>query len=203
MTLAELKSDLQDWLRNSEATFVANLNDIISSAERRIYSKAMVPDAKATATVETSDGAFSYEIQANVLRPLRVWLTIGGDDHPPMIAKSAGWLREVSPFSAPGTPTHYAWLRSLADRMQLLVFPKPQGIYTLNMEYMRGDPPSLMTAETWLSTNFPDVLRKVSAHEAAMYLVNQEMMDRYQVLAEAEMASLVGIVGAPVGDEYR
>jgi hypothetical protein len=204
VTLAELKSDIQDWLQCSETTLVSNLEDIIRSAEKRICGRVMMPDAKSSATATTASGTATVTFTTtNLLAPLRAWLTVSTVTKPPMIRKNVGWLREITPGAVTGEPQFYAWTLSSATAPTFLLYPVPAGAYTVNLEYLKGVPPSLVDAETWLSTNYEDTLRKVAVHEAAIYLKDGDLMDRYKIDAEEAIAALGQVVGAPQKDEFQ
>lgn len=203
MTLAELKTAIQDWAQSSETTFVSDLNTMIANAEKRIYNRVIVPDAKTSITGTTTSGTATLAFTADIIAPLRVWLTVGSIDRAPMIRKSASYIREV--FSAGylgGEPTYYAWLKSSATAATLLMGPTPDSSsYTVNVEFVDGTPPSLVSAATWLSTNYPEVLRKVAIHEAAIYLKMSEQMATYKADADEALMSLIQVLGAPQKDE--
>lgn len=203
MTLAELKTAMQDWAQSSETTFVADLNTMIVNAEKRIYNRVMVPDAKTSTTFATVSGTKSYSFTADCIQPLRVWLTVSGNDRAPMLRKAASYLREAFIGYTNAEPTYYAWLRSSATQPAFLLGPTPDAIYTVNVEYMDGTPPSLVSAENWLSTNYPEVLRKVAIHEASIFLKQWESAPLLKQEAEEAISSLAQIVGAPPKDEEK
>lgn len=200
MTLAELKTYIQNTVRSSETSFVAMLDTLIRNAEKRIHNRVMMPDAKATASLGTTiDGTSEYEVaSANVLVPLRVYTS---DSHV-LVRKSVALLRELGNGSASGKPEFYAWVSSSATVATVKLWPSPLSGYELSMDYIRGVPPTLVSAATWLSTNYPDVLRKVAVHEASIYLKQGEMGTQYGQEAEKEIQVLAQVVGAPQRDEF-
>lgn len=204
MTLAELKTAIQDYCMSSETTFVNSLNTIISNAEKRVYNKVMVPDAKTSTTWSSTSGTNSYSRTIDMVIPLRMWLTVSSVDRVPMLRKSASYIREAFVGSTNDEPTHYSWLKSSPTQATFLFGPTPDSSsYTINLEYIDGTPPSLVSAETWLSTNYPDVLRKVSLHEASIFSkqFDKEQQDVLKQDAEESIQLLVKMVGAPPRDE--
>lgn len=203
MTLKELKDSVSHWSQSEEATFIANLNAIVQQAEKRIYNRVMVPDAKNSTTLSIVQGTKQYTSTMDMVMPLRLWITTpAGAEHGELIRKSASYIREAFVGAQEAEPTHYAWLKSSPTASVLLFGPTPNDDYTVNIEFMDGTPPSLVSAETWLSTNFPEVLRKVTIHEAAIYLKMWESEKTYKQDAEEAISSLAAIVGAPQKDEF-
>lgn len=203
MTLAQLKTAMQDTVQSSETTFVADLDTMIVNAEKRIYNKVIVPDAKTTATATTTSGTATVAITGDVIAPLRAWMTVSSVDLAPLIRKPMSYMREM--FAAGylgGIPTYYAWQRSSATAATLRLGPTPNSSsYTVNLDFVDGTPPSLVSAETWLSTNYPDVLRKCAIYEAAIFLKMGEMLKVYKDDADEALMSLVQVLGAPQKDE--
>lgn len=203
MTLAELKQEIRDWTHSSETTFVSSLNKIIQNAERRIYNRVMVPDAKTSTTASTVSGTATVTVTQDILVPLRVWLTVSAVNRAPMIRKSMSYMRETFVGYAGGEPTYYAWQRSSSTAATFYLGPTPDSSsYTLNIEYVDGTPPSLVNAETWLSTNYPDVLRKVTLHEASIFLKQWEQEPILKKDADEALTSLLQVLGAPQKDEF-
>lgn len=202
MTLTDLKNYVKDTLQSSEATFVSNLDLVVRNAEKRVHNRVVMPDAKATKQVdgdETVADQQNYEFTANILAPLRVYLNVGDV----LQRKPMAWIREVSAYAATEKPLFYGWLNSTATKAKIAVWPVPSANWELYMDYVMGIPPSLVDAATWLSTNYPEVLRKVAVHEGAVFLKDNDLMDRYKVEAEEAITMLGQIVGAPQRDEFR
>ena len=56
MTLAELKSIIQDYLQNSETTFVNNLDQIIKTVEERIFEDVQFDNFRKTSSLTFTAG---------------------------------------------------------------------------------------------------------------------------------------------------
>ena len=60
MTLTELKSLIQDYLQNTETTFVNNLNEIIKNAEERMFEEVEFDFFRKTSTGTLTAGDKFY-----------------------------------------------------------------------------------------------------------------------------------------------
>jgi hypothetical protein len=204
MTYTQFKNELRRWLNTDEETFVAELDNITANAEKRIYNRVMVPDTRTSATASTVSGTKTVAVTGDILVPLRVWLTVSSVDRAPMIRKPVSYMREMFVGYASGEPTYYAWQKSSATQATFILGPTPNSSsYTLNVEFIDGTPPSFVSATTWLSTNYIDVLTKVALHEGSIFLKAWEQEQTYKKEAEEAINSLIAVVGAPPKDEQR
>ena len=203
MTLTELKAAVQAKLICDEAAFLSALDQIIRDAELHIHRNVMLPDSKKFQAVTTAIETQDVTVPSDYLAALRVWISFVLDgksyQRPPMLPKSASFIREVAPNSAFDEPKFYAW----ADNSRWLLWPTPDRAYTVNIEYVSTKPLSIVDGNTWLSVNQEDALTKAVIYEAAVWLKNNAMAQAYKVERDAALAPLAAVLGAPPRDEMR
>jgi hypothetical protein len=204
MTLTELTNEIKNWANTTETQFVAEIPTMIRNAERTIYAKVLMPDARATVQIQAIIDDDTIVVTGNIHMPLRMWVS----GQPPLLRKTASFIRESYVNCAPGTPKHYAWLSSSsASSHTMLLGPTPDQTYQVNFDFAKADYPSLVTttAGTLLSTNWPQALSKVTQAEAAVFLKqwDDKELESLKKEADDQIALLVAIHGSPQVDEVR
>lgn len=195
MTYAELTSTVQAMLENSEASFVANLPELIKQAESFIYGRVRTPDQRKQTTGNVSAATFSTP--ADFVEPLNLYLTA---TNAPLMQKEESWLTSVWGVLT-GTPLYYAIRTATGTETTIRVAPVPLVSTAYTLDYI-GTPTSVVNASTtWLSLNFPHVLLYGTLVQGEVY--NKGNRD-YKALFEEAMGQLMrSSEGLMLRDEYR
>lgn len=175
MTYTELVTMLQEYLQNSEATFVSNIPTFVKVAEERIYHDTQLPSSRQSSTSTFTASNRFLGTPTDFLSPFELHVTVAGVVSP-MIFVDVGFIREAFPSpTVTGVPTHYAvW-----DQNSLIVGPTPASNYTVELHYFRM-PQSIVTASTsWLGDNAPGALLYGSLLEG--YVYNKGEVDMLKV----------------------
>ena len=154
-TYTTLKSAMQDYLQNTETTFVNDLATIISQAENRILKSVQLPDfRKNTTGTMTSDNAY-LGTPTDFMAPYSLALDNSGYEY--LIFKDVNFIREAYPVSSTtGTPKYYG----IFDDSSFILGPTPNSGYTAELHYFYK--PTSITASgdgtSWLGDNAETVL---------------------------------------------
>lgn len=184
-TYNTLKQALQDWPLAGSTSYLANLQNIISLGELRLWKDMNIESydkvdetnfsmtlgvretPKPTDTKQLRNvGFFALDIDSN---PIYTTLEKRSLDYCKMFAPNAT-LQDV--------PQFYAEL----DFQTIYVVPSPDDTYLLSFHYIATQPTETLVAtagdtSTWLSRAFPDALLAACLAESDHYL---KADDRYQ-----------------------
>lgn len=200
MTYAELKSSIQDYLQNTETTFVADLPTIIQQAEERILKLVRLPVFRKNVQGNLTTGNQYLATPSDFMDTFSI-ATITSDTYNYLIRTDVSFIREAYPTTTTtGAPKHY----SLFDNNTFIVGPTPNADYTAELHYFYK--PASITAgaesgTTWLATYATNVLLYGCLVEGYTYmkgeadLMNlynkryQEALGRLKVLGEGRNTS--------------
>tara|TARA_R100000935_G_C2822780_1_gene160630 strand:+ start:44 stop:685 length:642 start_codon:yes stop_codon:yes gene_type:complete len=200
MTYAELKESIQNYLQNSETTFVADLPTIIKQAEERILKLVRLPVFRKNVQGNLSTGNQYLSTPSDFMDTFSL-ATISSNTYTYLIRTDVSFIREAYPTTTTtSAPKHY----SLFNDSTYIVGPTPDADYTAELHYFYR--PSSITAgtdseTTWLATNATNVLLYGSLVEGYTYmkgepdLMNlynqryQEALGRLKVLGEGRNTS--------------
>tara|TARA_R100001440_G_scaffold39737_1_gene59249 strand:- start:440 stop:1087 length:648 start_codon:yes stop_codon:yes gene_type:complete len=168
-TLATLKTAIQDYVDNSETTFVNNLNNFIKGAEQKIFESVDLEIFRknVTSTLTSSDEFLT--VPNDYLASFSLQITTSGSESF-LLKKDVNFLREYTPASTTtGLPKYYARF----DQNNFILAPTPNSNYTIELHYYFK--PASLTAgadsgTTWLSTNAPFALLYGSIVEAYAFM---------------------------------
>ena len=154
-TFTTLKSAMQDYLQNTETTFVNDLATIIVQAENRILKSVQLPDfRKNTTGTMTSDNAY-LSTPTDFMAPYSLALDNSGYEF--LLFKDVNFIREAYPVSSTtATPKYYA----LFDDDSFILGPTPNSNYSVELHYFYK-PTSITTSgdgTSWLGDNAETVL---------------------------------------------
>lgn len=140
MTLAQLQASLQakGYGTDSAAAQIEMLNSVY----RRLVGKKRWPFQEAQSTIVTVAGTTSYTVAAitDFLAPDAVRIEVG-QETPDLKYRAPQEFRDQQHFDrAQGVPEAWTWMRGL-----LHVYPAPDRVYTLTVDYTK-DPPDLAAA---------------------------------------------------------
>jgi hypothetical protein len=197
MTYSELKSLIQDYLQNSEATFVADLPNIIKQAEERILKSVQLPVFRKNVSGTFTSGNQYLSTPTDFLDNFSLSFTSSGSQTF-LLFKDVNFIREAYPDSSTtGSPKHYA----LFDDTTFIVGPTPDSGYSVELHYFYRPNSITVGADsgtTWLSTNAENALLYASLLEGYIYMKGEadlisvyndryiQAMQRLKNLAEGE-----------------
>jgi len=168
-TLATLKTAIQDYVDNSETTFVNNLNNFIKGAENKIFETVDLEIFRknVTSTLTSSDQFLT--VPSDYLASFSLQITTSGSESF-LLPKDVNFLREYTPAATTtGLPKYYARF----DQNNFMLAPTPNSNYTIELHYYYR--PTSLTAgsdsgTTWLSTNAPFTLLYGSIVESYAFM---------------------------------
>jgi len=180
MTFAELKSLIQNYLQNSETTFVSDLPSIIEQAEERILKTINLPLFRKNVTGTLTSGNEYLATPSDFLDNYSLSFTSSGSQNF-LLYKDVNFIREAYPNSSTtGTPKHYA----LFDDTTFIIGPTPDSSYVVELHYLYR--PTSITASgesgtTWLSTNAKNALLYGCLVEGYLYMKGEpDLMMKYE-----------------------
>ncbi len=204
MTYSELKSLIQDYLQNTEATFVADLPTIIKQAETRILKTVKLPVFRKNVTGNLTSGNQYLSTPTDFLDNFSLSIT-NSSSQEFLLFKDVNFVREAYPnASTTGVPKHYA----LFDNTSFIVGPTPGSGYTVELHYFY-QPDSLTAGSdsgtTWLSTNAENALLYGCLVEAYTYMKGEpDLMATYEKRYDQALARLKTLgEGDNKVDSYR
>ena len=204
MTYSELKSLIQDYLQNTEATFVADLPTIIKQAETRILKTVKLPVFRKNVTGNLTSGNQYLATPTDFLDNFSLSIT-NSSSQEFLLFKDVNFVREAYPnASTTGVPKHYA----LFDNSSFIVGPTPGSGYTVELHYFY-QPDSLTAGSdsgtTWLSTNAENALLYGCLVEAYTYMKGEpDLMATYEKRYDQALARLKTLgEGDNKVDSYR
>jgi hypothetical protein len=180
MTYSELKSLIQNYLQNTETTFVNDLPKIIEQAEERILKTVRLPVFRKNVTGQLATGNKYLATPTDFLDNFSL-AVINGSNQEFLYYKDVNFIREAYPnASSTGTPKHYG----LFDDTSFIVGPTPDSDYSVELHYFYR--PASITAgadsgTTWLATNAVNALLYGSLLESYVYMKGEpDVMNMYE-----------------------
>ena len=193
MTYAELKTAIQNYLQNTESTFVSSLDTIIKQVEDRILNVVQLPDFRKNQTGTTSSSNPYLQIPSDFLSPYSLTAT-NGSNQQFLINKDVNWLRETYPSaSATGSGSFPKYYAIFSDEYFLLA-PTPGAAFTTEIHYFYK-PVSITSGATggttWLSNNAESALLYGCLVEGYTFMKGEaDMLQTYQTRYEESLARL-------------
>jgi hypothetical protein len=204
MTYAELKSLIQNYLENTEATFVSDLPKIIEQAETRILKSVKLPVFRKNVEGSITSGNKYLNTPSDFLDNYSLALT-NSDSQEFLLFKDVNFIREAYPNpSTTGVPKHYA----LFDNTTFILGPTPNAAFVAELHYFYK--PTSITAgaesgTTWLSTNAENALLYGAILESYVYMKGDlNLMQVYEKRYDQALARLKTLgEGENTRDQYR
>ena len=201
-TFTTLKSAMQDYLQNTETTFVDSLPTIIVQAENRILKSVQLPDfRKNTTGTMTSDNAY-LSTPTDFMAPYSLALDNSGYEF--LIFKDVNFIREAYPVSTTtATPKYYG----LFDDDSFILGPTPNSNYSVELHYFYK-PTSITTSgdgTSWLGDNADLVLLYGSLVEAYTFMKGeQDLLSLYNNRFQESIQWMKNLgEGLQTRDQYR
>ena len=179
-TFTTLKSAIQDYTDNTEASFVSNMTNIIVQAENRIIKSVELPNFRKNQTGTFTSGNSYLATPTDYLYPYSLAVIDGDSNYNYLLNKDVNFIREAYPASATtGVPKYYAQF----DDDFFIVGPTPDSGYTVELHYFYI-PESITAAASgtsWLGTNASEALLYGSLTEAYTYMKGeQDILNNYE-----------------------
>jgi hypothetical protein len=201
-TYTTLKSAMQDYLQNTETTFVNDLATIIAQAENRILKSVQVPDFRKNTTGTMTSGNAYLATPTDFMAPYSLALDNSGYEY--LIFKDVNFIREAYPVSSTtATPKYYG----IFDNAAFILGPTPNSGYAVELHYFYK-PTSITTAAdgtSWLGDNAETVLLYGCLVEGYTFMKGeQELLAVYQAQYEDALRNLKSLgEGYSTTDNYR
>ena len=201
-TYTTLKSAMQDYLQNTETTFVNDLATIITQAENRILKSVQLPDFRKNTTGTMTSGNAYLATPTDFMAPYSLALDNSGYEY--LLYKDVNFIREAYPVSSTtATPKYY----SMFDDDSFILGPTPDSSYAVELHYFYK--PTSITASgdgtSWLGDNAETVLLYGCLIEGYTFMKGeQDMLAVYQKQYEDAMTNLKSLgEGYSTTDNYR
>ena len=215
MTLAELKTLIQNFTENEETTFVNTLNDFIVNAEERLFHLIQLDFFRKNVTGNLTTGNTYLTAPSDFQMSFSLAVIDSNGDYHYLDKKHTTFMREYTPdptdTNARGMPKYYAdfdkELSTGSDNgSTLIVSPVPDQDYNVELHYLY-EPASLtsQTSGTWISQNARNALLYGCLVEAYTFMKGeQDMMALYENRFNQEVSRLKNLAEARGRqDEYR
>tara|TARA_R100000664_G_C2748380_1_gene135854 strand:+ start:950 stop:1597 length:648 start_codon:yes stop_codon:yes gene_type:complete len=178
-TFGTLKTAIQDYTDNAEATFVTHLSDFIKTAEERIFTSVDLEFFRKNVTGTITSGNRFLAMPTDWLASFSLSIE-NSSNKEFLLQKDVNYLQEFHPNdSTTGVPRFYAAF----DYQNFLIAPTPNANFTAELHYYYR--PVSLTAgsdsgSTWLSTNAPNAMLYGSLVEAYTFMKGEkDLMDLY------------------------
>jgi len=204
-TYATLKTAIQDYLDNTETTFVNNLDTFIKTTEERILKGVQLPVFRKNVTGRATQGNTYLATPSDFLSPFSLALIDSSGNYSYLLLKHVSWIRDYTPSaSTEGLPLYY----SQFDDNTFLLAPTPNATLDFELHY-NYRPASLTSMEsseqTWLSDNAPNAMLYGALVEGAVFM--KETSDTIMLYEQKfqEALALLKVLGEykDVRDEAR
>jgi len=215
MTLAELKTLIQNYTENEETTFVSTLNDFIISAEDRLFQLIQLDYFRKNVTGNLTAGNTYLTAPSDFLMSFSLAVINSTNDYHYLDKKHTSFMRAYSDDavaeSERGKPLYYAdfdkELSTGTDNgSTLIVSPVPNLNYNVELHYLYM-PTSLTssTTGTWISKNARNALLYGCLVEAYTFMKGDaDLMQLYDQRFNLEVLRLKNQAEARGRkDEYR
>jgi hypothetical protein len=215
MTLAELKTLIQNYTENSETTFVNTLDDFIKNAENRIFDLVQFDFFRKNVTGSLTTGNTYLTTPTDYQLSFSLAVIDGNGDYHYLDKKHPSFMREfiVDPTDTTlrGLPKYYGdFDKELSTASNngstIIVSPVPDDNYSVELHYL-FKPNSLVTdtTGTWLSNNARNALLYGSLIEAYIFMKGETgLLESYEKRFAASISRLKNRAEARGRrDEYR
>jgi len=178
-TFDQLKQAIQDYSQNTESTFVGNLDEMIRSAEQRIFTTCDLEIFRRNQTGTITSGNQFLNVPTDYLASFSLSI-LNSSSKEFLQQKDVNFIQEFNPNSSTtGVPRYYARF----DTNNFVLAPTPNANFTAELHYYYR--PASLTAgsgsgTTWLSTNAPNAMLYGTLVEAYTFMKGEkDLMDLY------------------------
>ena len=169
-TYSELTTAVQNYLDNTESTFVSTLDTFIQTTEERILKAVQLPVFRKNVTGRATQGNTYLATPSDFLSPFSLALIDSSGTYSYLLLKHVSWIRDYTPTpTTEGAPLYY----SQFDDNTFLLAPTPNT--TLDFELHYNYRPASLTSlganeQTWLSDNAPNAMLYGTLVEGAVFM---------------------------------
>mgnify|MGYP003642073456 FL=1 len=215
LTLSELKTLIQNYVDNSETTFVSTLDDIIKNTEERIFELVQFDYFRKNVNGNVSTGNRFLTAPADFELSFSLAVIDGNGDYYYLDKKHPSFMQEYAPdptdSSKRGRPLYYADFdkelsTSSSTGSTFILAPVPDSDYSTELHYLYK-PNSLVTdtTGTWISEVARNALLYGCLVESYMFMKGeQDLINLYESRFQQEIARLKNMAEARGRrDEYR
>jgi len=201
-TFTTLKSAMQDYLQNTETTFVDSLPTIIVQAENRILKSVQLPDFRKNTTGTMTSGNAYLSTPTDFMAPYSLALDNSGYEF--LLFKDVNLIREAYPVaSTTATPKYYG----LFDDDSFILGPTPNSNYSVELHYFYK-PTSITTSgdgTSWLGDNAETVLLYGCLVEGYTFMKGEpDLLAAYEKQYQDALVNLKSLgEGYSTTDSYR
>jgi hypothetical protein len=204
-TYAQLKTAIQDYAENDEASFVTNLPVFIRQAEERILKNVQLSLFRKNVNGNLTQGNQYLSCPDDFLAPFSLSFTDADSNRVFLDFKDTDFVQSFNPDPATtGNPRYYA----VFDVDSFIIGPTPDAARAVELHYFYR--PASLTAgldsdTTWLSKNAQMALLYGSLIEAYIYMKGeQDVMAQYEKrFSEALIGMKMLGENKEVTDDYR
>jgi len=201
-TLTTLKSTIQDYLQNTETTFVNDLSTIIIQAENRILKSVQLPDFRKNATGTMTSGDVYLNTPTDFMAPYSLALDNNGYEY--LLFKDVNFIREAYPVSSTtATPKYYG----IFSDASFILGPTPDSSYAVELHYFYKPESITVSSDgtSWLGTNAENALLYGCLVEAYTFLKGDaDLMQMYASRYAEALEDLKALgEGYNTTDSYR
>ena len=169
-TYSGLKTAVQNYMDNSETTFVNTLDTFIQQAENRIFNTIELNVFRKNVTGTAASGNTYLSAPTDFVAPLSLAVLDSSNNYTYLLLKHPSFMRSyIKTAATTGTPKYYGQF----DDDTFILAPAPNANLTFELHYLY-EPNSLTTTgdsgTTWVSKNAPDLLLYGSLVEASIFL---------------------------------
>ena len=202
-TYTTLKTAIQDYVQNTETTFVSQLPRFILNAEERILKECQLDVFRKNATGTASTGNAYLQKPGEFLSQNSLSV-LNSTDKEFLIYKQVTMLQDFTPnASTTGVPKYYAdW-----DESTFLLAPTPNDNFTVELHYFYRPTSITESADgtSWLGTNAQLALLYGSLVEAYTFMKGEpDILKQYtdRFLEAIQWLKNLG-EGKQTRDQYR
>tara|TARA_R100000664_G_C2744379_1_gene132384 strand:- start:657 stop:1337 length:681 start_codon:yes stop_codon:yes gene_type:complete len=213
LTLSEIKTLIQNYVQNTETTFVATLDDFIKNAEDRIFELVQFDNFRRNDIGQFTTGSRFLTTPNNFELSFSLAVIDDGNytyldkKHPSFMQEYCPNPTDTSDF---GLPLYYAdfdkELHTGTKESTIIIAPVPDKNYEVELHYLHK-PNSLVTntTGTWISEHARNALLYGSLVEAYIFMKGEpDLMNLYENRFNLEILRLKNQAEARGRkDEYR
>ena len=169
-TYSGLKTAIQNYMDNSETTFVNTLDTFIQEAENRIFNTIELNVFRKNVTGTAASGNAYLSAPTDFVAPLSLAVLDSSNNYTYLLLKHPSFMRSyIKTAATTGSPKYYGQF----DDDTFILAPTPNANLTFELHYLY-EPASLTTkgdsGTTWVSTNTPNLLLYGTLVEASIFM---------------------------------
>lgn len=190
-TYSGLKTGIQNYLDNTETTFVNTLDTFIQTAEERVLKSVQLPVFRKNVTGSATENVSYLATPSDFLSPYSLAVIDASSNYSYLLFKHPSWIRDYTPAEATtGQPLFYAQF----DEDTFILAPTPASSLTFELHYYYR-PTSLVdsgdSGQTWLSKNAPNAMLYGALVEGAVFMKSPaETITLYETKFQEALAML-------------